>query len=81
MSHPIDPACLGCQVCIRLQETDEERVAMIHHFARNMLDLTQLCHAADQIDFDIMSELIESTIEDCISERLGAQPPSTSTHH
>lgn len=81
MSHPIDDQCIGCKACMRLQETEQVKVDMIHHLVRNMLDLQQLCHAADQIDFDILDELIESTVEDCINEYLAIQPPSTLTHH
>lgn len=80
-NHPTTDACLGCIVCKRLQETDQEKVDLIHDLTRNMLDLQRICYEADEIEFEVMDELIESTIEDVISESLGVQPPSTATHH
>lgn len=81
MSHAPTDQCLGCRLAARLQETDQLRINMLHRLVANMYEMTRLCYEADQVDFDVTSELIESAAEDIIAEYLGNQLPGTSTHH
>lgn len=80
MTHHVTHQCLGCRVCARLNEHDPERIGLLHQLTANMLDLQQICLAGDEIEYDVLSEINESAVEDVINEYLGMQMPGTSTH-
>lgn len=81
MSHPFTDACLGCRLGLRLNETDEVRLNLLHRLVRNIWDMSTIAHDADQVDYNILSDLVVEAGEDVVAEYLGTQVPGTSTHH
>lgn len=81
MNHTFTDQCLGCRLGLRLKETDEVRLDLLHRLVRNIWDMSAIANDADQAGYDILDDLIVETGEDVVAEYLGTQVPGTSTHH